>query len=259
MPPNADVETANRAWLDKVLLAERTVKEVATLAAKMPGNPFEALSRVKEVIRKLEDSGLERLAPPAELLVQLNAACLRERAEFWDRLAEGCATKEWKIEGSTDRRIINRGVIIDLAEQEVRVDELSLRFVPHAASVMKGIQPEVQGLIPSGFDPQKFMALLTAAYDMLPGGKEKPLELVYRVTFLLSQKSSFWKGLHAGQIVRLTRPAFRARLAQLLVAGLRAADGRELRFGTTVVAKDAWEVYSPGEERLVQVGRISIA
>src|SRR3954466_537308 len=88
MPPNADVETANRAWLDKVLLAERTVKEVATLAAKMPGNPFEALSRVKEVIRKLEDSGLERLAPPAELLVQLNAACLRERAEFWDRLAE---------------------------------------------------------------------------------------------------------------------------------------------------------------------------
>lgn len=244
-------------WIGQLHRAERAVTDAIEQSTKLPDNPFVALSRLRVVARKLEESDLKCLKPPTELLHRYEDECVRERAEFWDRMDGECGRRGWSIDGSTDRRLVNRGIIIELVEDEIRVEELAMRFQPHAASVADMIAPEVEGLVPREFTAPKFMACLSSAYDMVPGVAAKSIESVYRATLMLVQKPVFWRSLQANNLVRLTRPAFRARLARLLALGTRAADGREMRFGTTIVAKDAWEIYSPGEERLVQVGRIS--
>ncbi|HYV47348.1 MAG TPA: hypothetical protein VFA20_20960 [Myxococcaceae bacterium] len=262
MDPSGEEATVSdefhTAWMARMQQAERTAKDVIDICSKLPANPFEARARLHSTASKLEASGLRPLAPPMDLVRHVEDECVRARAEFWDQMAEACRRKEWPIDGSTNRRLVGRGLIIELTDDEVRIDEISLRLSPHAASVVEVIAGEVSALVPTDFNPERYMALLVTAYDAAPGGVEKPLEAVYRAAVFASQKSAFWKGLNPDHFVRLTRPAFRARLARLLHLGTRTADGREIRFGSTVVAKDAWEVYSPGEERLVQVGRISL-
>ena len=54
-----------------------------------------------------------------------------------------------------------------------------------------------------------------------------------------------------------SRASFRAGLATLMASGAKTKDGRSPRLGTAV-SGDYWEVFSPGEGHIVQVGRISL-
>jgi hypothetical protein len=49
---------------------------------------------------------------------------------------------------------------------------------------------------------------------------------------------------------------FRRRLSAILAENVKLADGRELRLTPTVTRKNVWELFSPAEGRVVQVGRL---
>jgi hypothetical protein len=50
---------------------------------------------------------------------------------------------------------------------------------------------------------------------------------------------------------------FRCRLSAVLAENVKPTHGRELRLTPTVTRKDVWEVFSPTEGRVVQVGRLA--
>ena len=94
-------------------------------------------------------------------------------------------------------------------------------------------------------------------YDALGEQGEVPVEAVYRQCVLAVQPTSFWVTAEPSKFQSLTRPMFRCRLSAMLAENLKPADGRELRLTPTVTRKDIWELFSPAEGRVVQVGRLA--
>jgi hypothetical protein len=151
---------------------------------------------------------------------------------------------------------LKRGLFIEVNEEGVNVENLPpLTF--HVPSLVKAIEPAVDALVPPGHDPRQFLDLIARAYDALGGQGEQPVEEIYKRVIWNVQKVTFWKSLNTSQFVTITRPQFRARLTQSLEIAQKTSDGRELRFGTTVQPREAWEMYSPGEGRVVQIGRVT--
>lgn len=101
--------------------------------------------------------------------------------------------------------------------------------------------------------------VLAKAYDSVPrAGSECSLETVYRQCVFESQKPAFWRGPNAASFAAVSRSAFRYRLSEILRLGLLTNDSRAVELGTTTTSKDAWEIYSPGEQRVVIAGRIKL-
>ena len=209
----------------------------------------------------LERDGCEVPGQIDQLLQDIEGQCVVAEAEFWDAFSAGCADRGWELEGTTARRFLCRGIVLHLQAGTVSVDELGLSFRPAAGEVLLALEPYVLELVPPDFNVRGFVDLLAAAYDQIStaGGVsiEKPIEAVYRTTVVMSQKPAFWKTLSMSRFTRLSRPSFRARIAALLERNLVSTDGRAVRFGTTVIPSQAWEIYSPGEGHFVQVGRIA--
>jgi hypothetical protein len=132
---------------------------------------------------------------------------------------------------------------------------LGLRGVPSAISIL---EPEVNLLVPQKFNVEEFGELLLRAYENVPGKTERPVEAVYRAAVMLSQKPAFWNSQKNSSFTKLTRPAFRARLTALLTSDAEH-HGRQLHFGTTTDPAGIWEIFSPGENRCVQVGRLYLS
>lgn len=184
--------------------------------------------------------------------------CVRARAEFWGSLKEACIARSWGLAGTTDRRIVEQGLFVELLKDKVRVDELALDVSPDAHVVVEAIGKHVEDLRFWTGRIDQFMAALELAYEMVPGERERPLEAIYRATFLSIQRASFWKSLQVSQMTMLVRPIFRACLSAAMSSGVKTPKGRALRFGATLQGKEVWEVFSPGEQRVVQVGRLRL-
>jgi hypothetical protein len=255
MPTGKDLEIAN--WVASIGAAYNLVRQGVKLSTHLPDDPFTARKAILSMGEKLKARHLDMLSPPPELMHQLESECVREKAEFWDQLGHACAARSWEIQGTTSRRLLNRGLFVEAQEEGVSIENLPVQTF-HVPSLLKALEPVVDTLVPSGHDPQQFLDLVAQAYDSLGGGGEQSLEEIYRTVVWNSQKASFWKSLNPTQFVRVTRPQFRSRLTQTLQLAQRTSDGRELRFGTTVQTKEAWEIYSPGEGRVVQVGRMAL-
>ncbi|MFL5352683.1 hypothetical protein [Archangium sp.] len=230
-------------------------REASKELDKADDNPFVLRKLVAVLTHKLEVLGASSLAP-SELSPKLEDECLRLRAEFWDRFSYACNAKGWELTGSTSRRLVSSGIFIEFDDDEVEIVELGIVLPPFVPSVIQALEEEVELIRRLRQEPQKFIDLLGQAYAHVPGEQERPIEQVYRAAVLAYQKPSFWRTVAPSGFARLSRPAFRSGLAEVMASGLRTSDGRELRFGTSLSPKETWEVFSPGEGRVVQVGRI---
>lgn len=254
-----DKNTVTSDWAATLGAASRVLKAASKFSTDAPDDPFEARHNLQDVINKLRAAHLDALAPPAELMQKLDAECTREKAEFWSQFSTVCAERGWQLDGSTGRRLLNRSLFVEATDDGVMIETLPATQTFHVPTVVKTLDSIVGEMSSIRQDPRHFLELVQRAFDSVGGGGERPIEEVYRGVLWHAQKVTFWKTLSPQQFVRITRPQFRSLLTQVLQLGVRTPDDRELRFGTTIQAKEAWEIYSPGEGRVVQVGRLSLS
>jgi hypothetical protein len=249
--------SATSEWASRLAAASSVFKAASQLAGHPPEDPFRVRRDLQNLTENLKELKLETLLPPPEWMQRIEVECTRLKAEFWDQLAGACTQRGWELHGTTNRRLINRGLFVEAEDEGINIETLPPLTTFHIPAVLQQLDPVVSGLAASRQEPKQFLEVLQRALDSLGGG-ERSLEDVYRGVVVQAQKPAFWKTVNPQQFVRITRPQFRALLAQVLQTGQQTPDGRELRFGTTVQAKEAWEIYSPGEGRVVQVGRLSL-
>jgi hypothetical protein len=73
----------------------------------------------------------------------------------------------------------------------------------------------------------------------------------------LLQPATFWATIDPLKFHSLSRATFRSRLSAILADNVKSSDGREMRLTPTVTRRDVWELFSPAEGRVVQVGRLA--
>ena len=200
--------------------------------------------------------GLE--AELAELATTLNQQHSLALSEFWNAFGQACQQRGWTIHGSTDRRLLETGIFVELRKGAIVVEELGLSLPPDAQAVADAMAPHLADTKMWEQKARDFGTLIEEAYEAVPGTRERSLESVYRAALFGMQKGTFWRAPSAERITLMSRPAFRAGLTALIASGARTASGKVVRFGSSLSASDSWELFSPGEGRVVQVGRLSL-
>lgn len=237
--------------LGKRLLAH--AKAVSAAGA----DPFASRENCGRVDRTLDDIDVARLRAPADVRKAIEAQCVEGIAEFWQAFGDAAKGHGWEIYGATDRRLIARAFFIELRNDSVSVDGVPPKLTPYIPAIVGAIKPLVEGLAISKEALQEFTNLLADAYEAAGGAGEVSVESVYRHCVMLQQSAQFWATGEASRFHPLSRPVFRYRLSAILAENMRSTSGRELRLTPTVNRKEIWEVFSPTEGRVVQVGRMS--
>jgi hypothetical protein len=218
-------------------------------------NPFEALSCTRSLLADLEQcKAIESYLH--DQLARLDTDCAERRLEFWSGFSKMCSAQGWTLLGSTNRRLASSGIFVELEGDNVVIEELDLRLRPDPSSVAKAIAPTISAIRKWSDQLDEFRVMLERGYAMVPGVGGKPLEAVYRATVFCAQRAGFWKALKPSAIVAIVRPVFRACLSDLVSKGVTTSGGCRIVFGTASPGIETWEIFSPGERRVVQVGRI---
>ncbi len=225
----------------------------------LPADPFESLRRIDAVVDLLKRAGVGPIPALDATRSDIEKDCVRQEAEFWGRFADACAASGWELLGSTNRRLVNRAIFVSQDGRVVKVEGLSTAYTPFVPKLIAVLVIHLQDVGVSEAELRSFMEVVSRAYDCTPrAGKECSIEAIYRHSLIEAQKPNFWRNPSPGFFVTLSRPMFRYRLSEVLRLGVTAPDGRTLSLGTTTMTKDAWELYSPGEQRVVMAGRLSL-
>jgi hypothetical protein len=245
-------------WSDDLAALAAVFATTQEQLQTLPSDPFEALDRIDLLRDALKSAGVETIRSFDQVVPTLQAECVRFEAEFWGLLIQACTTAGWNIVGSTNRRLVNKALFVSHEGRTVKVEGRSAAYTPFVPSLMPALRREMENLQGSESELRSFLRLLNEVYDAVPkSGRECSLEAIYRRCVIDQQKPSFWRNPSRASFIGLSRPAFRYRLSEILRLGILTDDGRRLTFGTTTMAKDSWEIYSPGEQRTVLVGRLS--
>ena len=225
----------------------------------LPTDPFESLKRIDAVAELLKRAGVAPIPALDATRSDIEQDCVRHEAEFWGRFAEECAASGWELFGSTNRRLVNRAIFVSQAGRVVKVEGLSTAYTPFVPKLIAVLVIQLRDVGASEAELQSFLEIVSRAYDSIPrAGQESSLEAIYRHSIIEAQKPNFWRNPSPGSFVTLSRPMFRYRLSEVLRLGITAPGDRALSLGTTTMTKDAWELYSPGEQRVVLAGRLSL-
>jgi hypothetical protein len=237
----------------------KSLSAVAKDIAKMPDDPFFARKKLRSSEEKLRKLSFDVPSELAKRIEALDAECTIREAEFWNDVSALCERHNWTLDGSTSRRLIQRGIFIELKRSRVVIDELLIETSPYVPALESQLEDAVAALQPSNARLPRFLDLVAEAYDFLGGNSGRSIEDVFKIFVMRSQKQTFWKCPSGAAFSNSTRPSFRAQLSFALESGATCSDGREISFGTVISSESAWEMYSPGEGRVVQIGRISFS
>ena len=128
-------------------------------------------------------------------------------------------------------------------------------MTPYVPTLISVLTPLAESFILSDRDMTSFMTNIHEAHRDV-GQREAPLEEIFHRIVILLQKQMFWNTMKG--FVPFTRAMFRLRLSEALEKNLSTPDGRTIQLGATRLGQSAWEVYSPGEMRLIQVGSLAL-
>jgi hypothetical protein len=220
-------------------------------------DPFSQRENIDRTDKTLSEINVGALKAPADLRKSVDAACVEAIAEFWQRFCSAARDAGWEVHGSTERRLVARAFFVELKNDAVVIDGFAGKLSPHVSALMGALKPHIDSLTAEKGALQQFSDILAEAYDILGGQGDVPIEAVFRQCVLLVQPTSFWATVEPSKFRQLSRPMFRCRLSAILAQSVRPADGRELRLTPTVNRKDVWELFSPAEGRVVQVGRLA--
>lgn len=246
---------------------ERWASEIESLSKKLHAHakstmaagddPFAQREHIDRTDKTLSTINLGSLKAPTDLRTSIDTACVEARAEFWQRFCSAAKDAGWQVHGSTERRLVAYAFFVELKDDTVVIDGVPGKHSPHVPAVIRTLKLHIDSLTTDKGALQQFTDILGEAYDALGGQGEVPIEAVFRQCVLLVQPATFWATVEPSRFQALSRPMFRCRLSTVLAENVRPADGRELRLTPTVNRKDVWELFSPAEGRVVQVGRIA--
>jgi hypothetical protein len=244
-------------WAKELELLGKKLQTAGREIAKLTEDPFLRRAKLRQLGEIIAQLSFDKLRAPEVISTYLDEQCQMEAAEFWKRFSDAVTAEGWHLFGSTNRRLIARGIFVELKEDSVVVESSVKTLTPHVPSLIALLRPMVSELVAKEEDLVKFVDLLKRTWDMTGGRGEISLENVYRIVFVLLQSKTFWDKMTTTKIQLLSRPAFRVRLSAALERGIGTHDGYSFRLGTALNQKEIWEIFSPGEGRVVQVGRIS--
>jgi hypothetical protein len=246
---------------------ERWASEIESVSKKLHADakavlgcgedPFTQRERIDGVDKTLSSINPESLKAPMSLRHAVDTACIEACAEFWQRFSAAAKDAGWDVHGSTERRLVAHGFFVELKNNTVVLDGLPGKHSPHVPAVIDALKPHIDALAVEKSSLQRFCEMLAEAYELLGGQGEVSIEAVFRQCVIAAQSASFWANVELSKFQPLTRPMFRCRLTAMLAGNVKPADGRELRLTPTVTRKDVWELFSPAEGRVVQVGRLA--
>ena len=244
-------------WASEIESVSKKLHADARAILACRDDPFAQRQRIDGVDKTLTTINLESLKAPANIRNAVDTACVEASAEFWQRFCSAAKEAGWEVHGSTERRLVAYAFFVEIKNDTVIIDEVSGKYSPHVSTVIGALKPHIETLTINKGDLQRFSAILAEAYDVLGGQGEVPIESVFRQCLLAVQPTSFWLTVEPSKLQPLTRPIFRRRLSAMLAENVKLADGRELRLTPTVSRKNVWELFSPAEGRVVQVGRLA--
>lgn len=247
------------SWSERVTALANAFSTAHKQLSKVSDDPFEVMRCINSVRQTLHDVGIDPNEAVDAFLPALESECIRLEAEFWGLVTEACRARGWEVDGSTNRRMVKKALFVSLEGRAVKVEGIPGPCTPFVPNLMPMLARMLEDTEVSELELRSFLVVLAKAYDaLLSSGSECGLEAVYRQCVLESQKPNFWRTPNAASFVALSRPAFRYRISEILRRGLVTPDSRSVALGTTTTSKDAWEIYSPGEQRVVVAGRVSL-
>lgn len=220
-------------------------------------DPFRKKTLIESADKFLSEVGFENLRPGADIYTSIEGACRVESAEFWSRFSEAASLEGWSIHGTTARRLLARAIFVTMKSDEVFVEGIAQGLSPHVPALISVLKPLVAKTVSSQQELMKFLGLVERAWEIFGAKGEVPLETIYKQVFLLYQGNLFWDSIEPQKFQHISRPLFRNRLSTILERNICSRKGRSIRFGTTLNPKEAWEIFSQAEGRVVQVGRIT--
>jgi hypothetical protein len=244
-------------WASEIEAVSKRLQSPAKVLLAGGTDPFVHRDMIHQLGKILADVNLESLKAPAEVRKAVETACVEARAEFWQRFCVAANDAGWEVHGSTERRLVARAFFLELKNDAISIEGVPGKHSPHVPAVIESLKPHIGLLATDKRSLQRFSEILAEAYGILAGQGEVPVEAVYRQCVLLVQPAGFWANVDQSKFQTLSRPMFRCRLSAVLAESVKPADGRELRLTPTVTRKDVWELFSPAEGRVVQVGRLA--
>ena len=246
-------------WTDElghlITSLDLSQKQMRTLSS----DPFAALRQLDSVRDRLKEAGIQSLVAIEEVRTKIETDCMRLAAEFWGLFSDACRDAGWELSGNTNRRMVKRAIFVAQEGQTVRIEGVPTGCGPFVPTVMNVLTEQLQGIGSSEADLKTFMTILAKAYDSASKpAQESSLENLFRHCVLEAQKPTFWRNPTSSSFTPLTRPVFRYRISEILRLGISTSDGRTVSLGTTTMTKDAWEFYSPGEQRVILAGRLRL-
>lgn len=245
-------------WASEIDAVSKKLHAHAKAILAGGNDPFAQREQIERVDRTLADINLESLKVPTDVRKAVETGCVEAIAEFWQRFGAAANDAGWDVHGSTERRLVARAFFIELKNDAIVIEGVPGKHSPHVPSVVETLKPHIGLLTNDKGSLQRFIDTLAEAYGVLGGQGEVPVEAVYRQCVLLTQTAGFWANVEPSKFQPLSRPMFRCRLSAVLSENVKPADGRELRLTPTVTRKDVWELFSPAEGRVVQVGRLGL-
>lgn len=222
-------------------------------------DPFAQREQFERTAKTLTDIDVDRLRGPADVRNAVETQCIEATAEFWQEFSVSATRAGWEMHGTTDRRLVSRAFFVELKNDGVTIEAVSGRHSPHVPKLIHLLKPLVESLVVDKSVVQRFVDILAQAYDVLGGRGDIGIEATFRQYVLLVQSPGFWATVQPEKFEAVLRPVFRHRLSAVLAGNIVPSDGRELRLTPTVNRKDFWELFSPAEGRVVQVGRLAFA
>jgi hypothetical protein len=246
---------------------ERWANDIETFSKKLHAHaksildsgddPFAQREHVERVDKTLSEITPESLKASVDVRKALEANCVEETAEFWQRFCAAATEAGWEVHGTTERRLLARAFFVERKNDAIVIESVSGKFSPHTPAIIAAIKPYIAPLAADKASLQRFSDMLAEAYTLLGDQGEVPVETIYRQCVMLSQPQGFWANVEPSKFQPLSRPMFRCRLSAILADDVKATDGREIRLTPTVNRKDVWELFSQAEGRVVQVGRLA--
>ncbi len=221
-------------------------------------DPYKQREQIERIDKTLDETDLGALKATTGLRKSVSTACVEATAEFWQRFCLAATEAGWEVHGTTERRLVARAIFVELKDDFIAIEGVIGKQPPHVPLVIQTLKPLIESLDANKLTLRQFCEVLVQAYDALGGQGDLSLETVFRQCLLLIQPPVFWTTIEPAKFCILSRPAFRWRLSNILAENVVPADGREIRLSPTVNRKDVWELFSPAEGRVVQVGRIAL-
>ena len=183
-------------WGKQLGAVGKRLQAYARTLQKPPPDPFARRSLLDRTNEGLLKSGFGAFVASAVLRTPLENDCVRQTAEFWQTFDAAAKAEGWHIAGSTNRRLVARGVFLELKGETVSLEGLSGQDTPYVPALVEKMKPLVAKLQPEKRAMAAFLDLLARAYDDLGGaGRELPVEKIFRTAVLLLQPESFWSNM----------------------------------------------------------------